>query len=145
MTVTDANVLLGRIQSEFFPRVFGASADQPLDAEVVKSAFAALAVQVSDATARELTAEHLAAGFLRIAVERMANAIKQISIQRGHDTARFALCCFGGAAGQHACQVAEALNIGTVLIHPLAGVLSAYGMGARRAARATPREHRSAS
>ncbi len=129
LTVTDANVLLGRIQSEFFPRVFGATSDQPLDAEVVKSAFAALAVQVSDATAQQLTAEHLAAGFLRIAVERMANAIKQISIQRGHDTARFALCCFGGAAGQHACQVAESLNIGTVLIHPLAGVLSAYGMG----------------
>jgi 5-oxoprolinase (ATP-hydrolysing) len=150
-TVTDANVLLGRIQPDFFPRVFGPEADQPLDAAASAAAFARLAEEVAAARGAAATGadpaaepapdegpaeagapatpEELAAGSLRIAVERMANAIKQISVQRGHDVTRFALCCFGGAAGQHACQVADALGIKSIVIHPLAGVLSAYGIG----------------
>jgi 5-oxoprolinase (ATP-hydrolysing) len=129
LTITDANVLLGRVQAEFFPRVFGAAADEPLDVDVVELRFAALAAEVEAATGTRMSAPEIATGFLKIAVERMANAIKQISVQRGFDVTRFALCCFGGAAGQHACQVADALGIKRVLIHPLAGVLSAYGMG----------------
>ncbi len=128
-TVTDANVLLGRIQPEFFPRVFGLTGDEPLDATATANAFAALAAQVTEATGAPRRADELAAGFLKIAVERMANAIKQISVQRGHDVTRFSLCCFGGAGGQHAAQVADALGVPSVLIHPLAGVLSAYGIG----------------
>jgi len=129
LTVTDANLRLGRLQPDRFPHVFGASADQPLDTAATRDAFARLARQIESETGQRLTAEAIAEGFIRIAVERMAQAIKQISIQRGYDTARFALCCFGGAAGQHACAVADALAIPTVLIHPLSGVLSAYGMG----------------
>ena len=129
LTITDANVLLGRVQPDFFPRVFGAAADEPLDVEVVESRFATLTEAVEAATGMRMSASELATGFLKIAVERMANAIKQISVQRGFDVTQFALCCFGGAAGQHACQVADALGIKRVLIHPLAGVLSAYGMG----------------
>ncbi|HEY3515580.1 MAG TPA: hydantoinase B/oxoprolinase family protein, partial [Gammaproteobacteria bacterium] len=129
LTVTDANLLLGRIQPEFFPRVFGRNADEPLDAAATTAAFAALAREIGAATGDEPRPEQIAAGFLRIAVERMANAIKRISVQRGHDITRFALCCFGGAGGQHAAQVAETLGIRRVIIHPLAGVLSAYGLG----------------
>ncbi len=129
LTVTDANLLLGRIQPDFFPRVFGRDGDEPLDTDATAAAFAALAATVAAATGAPRGADELAAGFLRIAVERMANAIKQISVQRGHDVTRFALCCFGGAGGQHAAQVADALGVRTVLIHPLAGVLSAYGIG----------------
>jgi len=129
LTVTDANLLLGRIQPEFFPRVFGRNADEPLDAAATTDAFAVLAREIGAATGAEPRPEQIAAGFLRIAVERMANAIKQISVQRGHDITRFALCCFGGAGGQHAAQVAETLGIQRVIIHPLAGVLSAYGLG----------------
>ena len=129
LTVTDANVFLGRIQPGFFPAAFGPNADEPIDAARPAREFAALAERIAGANGERIATEALAAGFLRIAVERMANAIKQISIQRGHDVTRFALSCFGGAAGQHACQVADALGIDTVLIHPLAGVLSAYGMG----------------
>jgi len=129
LTVTDANVLLGRIQPDFFPRVFGPNADLPLDADATAAVFARVADAVAAETGEQRAAEKLATGFLRIAVERMANAIKQVSVQRGHDVTRFALCCFGGAAGQHACAVADALGVRTVLIHPLAGVLSAYGMG----------------
>ena len=159
LTVTDANVFLGRIQPGFFPATFGPNSDQPIDAARPAREFAALAERIAGQrvpsgkrsvagagsangesgvaaegdVVREggerITPEALAAGFLRIAVERMSNAIKQISIQRGHDVTGFALSCFGGAAGQHACQVADALGIDTVLIHPLAGVLSAYGMG----------------
>src|SRR5688572_28088830 len=128
-TVTDANLLLGRIQPDFFPRVFGRNADEPLDAAATQAAFAALAGEIAAATGDTPRPEQLAAGYLRIAVERMANAIKQISVQRGHDITRFALCCFGGAAGQHAAQVAETLGIRRVIIHPLAGVLSAFGLG----------------
>ena len=129
LTVTDANVLLGRIQPDYFPRVFGARGDEGIDRDVVARLFAELAQTVRAHSGREVPVEQLAAGFLRIAVERMANAIKQISTQRGHDVTAFALCCFGGAAGQHACQVADALGVNQVFIHPLAGVLSAYGMG----------------
>ncbi|MGD8905796.1 MAG: hydantoinase B/oxoprolinase family protein [Gammaproteobacteria bacterium] len=129
LTVTDANLRLGRIQADFFPAVFGPNGDLPLDAPAVNTAFERLASRVAEETDRCLGAEELAEGCLRIAVERMAQAIKQISIQRGYDVAGFTLCCFGGAAGQHACDVADALGMRNVLIHPLAGVLSAYGMG----------------
>ena len=129
LTVTDANVFLGRIQPVFFPATFGPNADEAIDAARPARDFAALAERIAGEGGERIAPEALAAGYLRIAVERMANAIKQVSIQRGHDVTRFALSCFGGAAGQHACQVADALGIDTVLIHPLAGVLSAYGMG----------------
>jgi 5-oxoprolinase (ATP-hydrolysing) len=129
LTVTDANLLLGRIQPDFFPRVFGRDADEPLDIAATHAAFAALAGEIAAVTGEAAPPEQLAAGYLRIAVERMANAIKKISVQRGHDVTRFALCCFGGAAGQHAGQVAETLGIRRVIIHPLAGVLSAFGLG----------------
>ena len=129
LTVTDANVLLGRIQADYFPSVFGPGGDQEIDVEVVSRRFRRLAEEVGRQTGKEVTEDQLAAGFLRIAVERMANAIKRISTQRGHDVSRFTLCCFGGAAGQHACQVADALGVEQVFSHPLAGVLSAYGMG----------------
>jgi 5-oxoprolinase (ATP-hydrolysing) len=129
LTVTDANVLLGRIQADYFPKLFGADNDQPIDPQIVRRKFEALADSLPPSDAPPKSLEQLAAGFLRIAVERMANAIKQISVQRGHDVTAFVLSCFGGAGGQHACQVADALGIETVMIHPLAGVLSAYGMG----------------
>ncbi|NNC63768.1 MAG: hypothetical protein HKN84_03200, partial [Gammaproteobacteria bacterium] len=129
LTITDANVLLGRIQPDFFPAVFGPSGDAPINASIVAERFDALTATVNAEANELMSAEQVAAGFLHIAVERMANAIKQISIQRGHDVTRFVLSCFGGAGGQHACQVADALGIQTVMIHPLAGVLSAYGMG----------------
>jgi 5-oxoprolinase (ATP-hydrolysing) len=133
LTVTDANVLLGRIQPDFFPAVFGDTGDLPLDAAAVKTQFAALAAAVSSATssgkATVHTEESIAAGCIRVAVENMANAIKKISVQRGHDVTEYTLVCFGGAAGQHACLVADALGMQTVYIHPLAGVLSAYGIG----------------
>ena len=124
LTVTDCNVLLGKIQPQHFPQVFGPQGDQPIDTEIVRSKFDALANEVG-----MLSAEEIARGFLRIAVENMANAIKQISIARGHDVSRYTLACFGGAGGQHACLVADALGMERVMIHPLAGVLSAYGMG----------------
>jgi 5-oxoprolinase (ATP-hydrolysing) len=125
LTVTDANVMLGRIQPEHFPRVFGAGGDQPLDAGLVRERFAALAREIGTGP----TPEQVAAGFLEIAVANMANAIKKISVQRGYDVTSYALATFGGAGGQHACRVADELGMTTVLIHPLAGVLSAYGMG----------------
>jgi 5-oxoprolinase (ATP-hydrolysing) len=128
-TVTDANLRLGRIQPDFFPRVFGPAADQPLDPKQAEERFDRLAARILEETGRALDAEAVAEGSLRIAVERMAQAIKQISIQEGYDVADFSLCCFGGAGGQHACEVADALGIKSVLIHPLAGVLSAFGMG----------------
>jgi 5-oxoprolinase (ATP-hydrolysing) len=129
LTVTDANLLLGRIQAEFFPHVFGPDGDAPLDLAVVEQKFEALADEVRQATGRALPPRDLAAGFVTIAVESMANAIKNISIRRGHDVADYTLACFGGAGGQHACLVADALGMSRVLIHPLAGVLSAYGIG----------------
>ena len=145
LTVTDANIMLGRIQPAYFPTVFGESGDQPLDAGIVREQFAALAWRIGEATggpslsrgsggsaARSSTPpspEQVAAGFLEIAVANMANAIKKISVQRGYDVTQYVLATFGGAGGQHACAVADALGITRVLIHPLAGVLSAYGMG----------------
>jgi len=129
LTVTDANVLLGRVQPEYFPRVFGESGDQPLDAEVTRRRFAELAARITAATGDTRGPERVAAGFLEIAVANMANAIKKISVQRGYDVTRYALSTFGGAGGQHACAVASALGMTSVLIHPLAGALSAYGIG----------------
>jgi 5-oxoprolinase (ATP-hydrolysing) len=129
LTVTDANVFLGRIQPDFFPRVFGDSGDEPLDTEIVRRRFDALAAQVEQQTGLANSPEALAWGGLSIAIETMTNAIKQISIQRGHDLSDFTLCSFGGAAGQHVCRIAGALGIRRILIHPWAGVLSAYGMG----------------
>ena len=129
LTVTDCNLLLGRLQPEFFPAVFGSGQDQPLDGERVRLLFEQLAREMVSAGAPSSTPEQLAEAFLRIAVEHMAQAIKKISVQRGHDLARYALVCFGGAGGQHACQVADALNMREVVLHPLGGVLSAYGMG----------------
>jgi len=129
LTVTDANVLVGKIQPAHFPAIFGPYGDQPLDAAVVREKFRVLAAEVSAATGETRTAEQVAEGFLAIAVANMANAIKQVSVQKGHDATRFALQCFGGAGGQHACLVADALGMETVFIHPFAGVLSAYGMG----------------
>jgi len=129
LAVTDANVMLGRIQPEWFPRVFGPRADEPLDRAGVVARFAALAAEVCARSGRETSAEALAEGFLHIAVQNMANAIKRISVARGYDVTHYTLQCFGGAGGQHACAVADALGMSRVFVHPLAGVLSAYGMG----------------
>ncbi len=129
LTLTDCNVMLGRLHPGFFPAVFGPSGDQPLDPEAVTAAFARLADTIARETGDRRDTRAVAEGFLRIAVENMANAIKHISVQRGHDVSRTLLNCFGGAGGQHACLVAEALGMNTVLVHPLAGVLSAYGIG----------------
>ncbi len=129
LTVTDANVLVGKIQPLHFPAIFGPQGDLPLDADVVAAKFAALAHEVTKATGRPHHPRAIAESFLRIAVSNMAQAIKQISLEKGHDVADFALQCFGGAGGQHACLVADELGMDSVLIHPLAGVLSAYGMG----------------
>ncbi len=123
LTVTDCNIMLGKLQPDQFPTVFGKHADQPLDKEIVVEKFNALAQQTGN------TPEEVASGFLQIAVQSMANAIKKISVQRGYDVSDYALCSFGGAGGQHACLVADALGIKTIFLHPLAGVLSAYGMG----------------
>jgi len=129
LAITDANVLVGKIQPCHFPATFGPRADQPLDADVVRARFAALAAQVYEQTGRDLAPEALAEGFIDIAVGAMANAIKKISVARGYDVTRYALQCFGGAGGQHACRVADALGMTRIFVHPLAGVLSAYGMG----------------
>ncbi|MDH4107697.1 MAG: hydantoinase B/oxoprolinase family protein [Gammaproteobacteria bacterium] len=129
LAVTDANVLLGRIPVEHFPRVFGPRGDEPLDAECVRQRFAELAATVSAGLGSDVTPEAVADGFLAVAVEGMANAIRKITIERGDDVRDFVLCCFGGAGGQHACRVAEVLGMKRVWLHPLAGVLSAYGMG----------------
>jgi 5-oxoprolinase (ATP-hydrolysing) len=129
LTLTDCNVLLGRVQSAWFPAVFGPDGNQPLDAARVAAGFRALAREVARATGIRRTPEEIAEGCIEIAVQSMANAIKQITIGRGHDVEDYVLNAFGGAAGQHACRVADALAIAQVLIHPLAGVLSAYGIG----------------
>ncbi|MGO1562654.1 MAG: hydantoinase/oxoprolinase family protein, partial [Actinomycetaceae bacterium] len=129
LTVTDANVMLGRIRPESFPHVFGPDGDMPLDVDVVRSSFARLADEIREATGDDRTPEQVAEGFLAIAVANMAGAIKKVSIARGHDVTGYALTTFGGAGGQHACAVADALGIRTVLVPPMAGVLSALGMG----------------
>ncbi|MEX2631331.1 MAG: hydantoinase B/oxoprolinase family protein, partial [Tistlia sp.] len=129
LAVTDANVMLGRIQPEFFPAVFGPGADAPLDGEVVCRKFEALAREIHDTTGDRRSPEQVADGFRRIAVENMANAIKKISTQRGYDVTEYTLQCFGGAGGQHACDIADTLGMTRIFLHPYAGVLSAYGMG----------------
>ena len=129
LTVTDCNVILGRIQAAHFPAVFGPNGDQPLDTGVVAEGFAGLAKEIATATGTQRPAEEIAEGFLEIAVENMARAIKQVSVQRGYDVTGYALVCFGGAGGQHACRVADSLGMSRIFIHPFAGVLSAYGMG----------------
>jgi 5-oxoprolinase (ATP-hydrolysing) len=125
LAVTDANVMVGKLLPDFFPKIFGPRQNEPLDAAAVREGFAALAKDIGDGRASEQVAD----GFIKIAVENMANAIKKISVQRGYDVTRYALNCFGGAGGQHACLVADALGMTRVLIHPLSSLLSAYGMG----------------
>ena len=125
LTVTDCNVMVGKLQPEFFPQVFGINADAPLDKAVVEQKFQDLAAQIQDGR----SIEQIAAGFLAIAVDNMANAIKKISLQKGYDVSTYTLCCFGGAGGQHACLIADVLGIEQIFIHPYAGVLSAYGIG----------------
>ncbi len=129
LTVTDCNLMLGKIAPEFFPHVFGPKGDEPLDRAVVEKKFAELAAEIQRATGDKRSPCEVAEGFIHIAVENMANAIKQISIERGYDVTEYTLCCFGGAGGQHACLIADTLGMKRVYIHPLAGVLSAYGMG----------------
>ncbi|MBO0709719.1 MAG: hydantoinase B/oxoprolinase family protein [Acetobacteraceae bacterium] len=129
LTVTDANLCVGKIQPNHFPAIFGSTGEEPLDATIVAEKFAVLADQIEAATGARRDPRAVADGFLEIAVANMANAIRQVSVQKGHDVTRFALACFGGAGGQHACRVADALGMETVFIHPFAGVLSAYGMG----------------
>ncbi|NEP63368.1 MAG: 5-oxoprolinase, partial [Symploca sp. SIO2G7] len=129
LTVTDCNVMLGKLQPEFFPTVFGPEGNLPLDKAAVVEGFHTLAQQVARQTGSAQQPEAVAAGFLAIAIERMASAIKKISIQRGYDISRYTLCSFGGAGGQHACLIAEALGMQQIFLHPLAGVLSAYGIG----------------
>lgn len=129
LTVTDCNVMLGKLRPELFPSVFGPDGDQPLDESAVRAGFAAMAEAVSAATGRDTAPEVLAEGFITLAVQNMAEAIKSVSIQRGYDVSRYVLNCFGGAGGQHACLVADALGMTRVMLHPFAGVLSAFGMG----------------
>jgi len=129
LAVTDCNVMSGRIVPEFFPKVFGPNGDEPLDADVVRQKFAALAQEIHKATGDTRTPEDVAAGFRQIAIENMANAIKKISTQRGYDVTEYTLNCFGGAGGQHACDIADTLGMTSIFLHPYAGVLSAYGMG----------------
>ncbi|HEV2252006.1 MAG TPA: hydantoinase B/oxoprolinase family protein, partial [Streptosporangiaceae bacterium] len=129
LALTDANVLLGRIQPPEFPHVFGPNGDQPLDEQATRTKFEELSRQITESTGDTRGPEQVAAGFVEIAVANMANAIKKISVQRGYDVTEYLLNVFGGAGGQHACAVADALGMSTVLIHPLAGVLSAYGIG----------------
>ena len=129
LAVTDANVMVGKLIPDFFPKIFGPHQNEPLDAASVRHDFNNLAQKVSMAQVGDKTAEEIADGFIKIAVENMANAIKKISVQRGYDVTRYALNCFGGAGGQHACLVADALGMTRVLIHPFSSLLSAYGMG----------------
>jgi 5-oxoprolinase (ATP-hydrolysing) len=129
LTITDCNLMTGKLQPEIFPAVFGPRGDEPLDADIVKEKFHALAEEVAVATGQSLDPIAIAEGFLTIAVQNMANAIKQVSVARGYDVSGYTLACFGGAGGQHACLVADALGMTRIMIHPLAGVLSAYGMG----------------
>lgn len=129
LAVTDANVMVGKIQPAHFPKVFGPAADEALDRAVVVRRFTELAAQIEQATGTKRAPEEVAEGYIDIAVGAMANAIKKISVARGYDVTRYTLQCFGGAGGQHACRVADALGMDRVFVHPLAGVLSAYGMG----------------
>jgi 5-oxoprolinase (ATP-hydrolysing) len=129
LAVTDCNVILGKLQPDFFPKVFGKDGDLPLEREIVIQKFTELAQSIGQATGQPVSSEVVAQGFLEIAVEKMAMAIKKISVQRGYDVTEYVLCCFGGAGGQHACAIADVLGMTQVFIHPYAGVLSAYGIG----------------
>ena len=129
LAVTDANVMLGKIHPQYFPSVFGLDGNLPLDKDIVIQKFTQLAQNIEAVTGNTGTPEQVAAGFIAIAVENMANAIKKISLQRGYDVTQYALCCFGGAGGQVACLIADTLGMKTIFLHPYAGVLSAYGMG----------------
>ncbi|HEX8570819.1 MAG TPA: hydantoinase/oxoprolinase family protein, partial [Caulobacteraceae bacterium] len=129
LTVTDCNLVAGKIRPEHFPHVFGPGGDAPLDIDAAERRLAQVAEAIAAAGGPRMTPAEAAEGFLTIAVENMASAIKHVSIQRGYDVTRYTLACFGGAGGQHACLVADALGMRRVMIHPLAGVLSAYGMG----------------
>lgn len=129
LTVTDCNVMLGKLSPAFFPKVFGPNADEALSVETVRGKFAALATKINAATGDNRSPEEVARGFLFIAVENMANAIKKISVQRGYDVSEYVLTSFGGAGGQHACLVADSLGMKKIMLHPYAGVLSAFGMG----------------
>ncbi len=128
LTVTDCNVMLGKLNPDFFPKVFGPNSDQKLDADIVKRKFNSLAKKISSSTKKSVTPYEVAEGFLSIAIDSMSNAIKKISVQRGYDVSDYALSCFGGAGGQHACMVADKLGITKIHLHPYAGVLSAYGV-----------------
>jgi 5-oxoprolinase (ATP-hydrolysing) len=125
LTVTDCNAMVGKLQPEFFPKVFGVNADLPLNVEIVTEKFTRLTTEIGDGR----TPEQVASGFIAIAIEKMAQAIAKISLQRGYDVSEYTLCCFGGAGGQHACPIADSLGIKQIFIHPYAGVLSAYGIG----------------
>ncbi|MBA35317.1 MAG: 5-oxoprolinase [Oleispira sp.] len=129
LTITDCNVLLGKVKAEYFPECFGPKRDQGLDFEGVKKQFDELAISINQETGLHYDAEQIAQGFLTIAIENMANAVKKISLQRGYDVSNYILNAFGGAGAQHACLVAEALGMSQVYLHPFAGVLSAYGIG----------------
>ena len=129
LTVTDCNVMMGKLNPDFFPRVFGPNGNQKLDLDIVQKKFISLAKKISSITNKSVTPLVVAEGFLSIAVESMANAIKKISVQRGYDVSTYALSCFGGAGGQHACMVADKLGIKKIHLHPYAGVLSAFGIG----------------
>ncbi|MEH2233610.1 MAG: hydantoinase/oxoprolinase family protein [Nostoc sp.] len=129
LAVTDANVMLGKIHPQYFPSVFGIDGNLPLDKDIVIQKFTQLTQDIQAATLNDCTPEEVAAGFIAIAVENMANAIKKISLQRGYDVTEYVLCCFGGAGGQVACLIADTLGMKKIFIHPYAGVLSAYGMG----------------
>src|SRR5690606_24728458 len=125
LAVTDTNVMVGTLQADFFPKIFGPASNEPLDVEEVSRHYREHADRLGD----RRSPEELPGGFLKVAVENMANAIKKISVARGYDITRYCLNSFGGAGGQHACAVADSLGMTTVLIHPLSGILSAYGMG----------------
>ncbi len=129
LTITDCNVMTGKLQPDMFPCVFGETGGQPIDASQVRIKFAELAETIRQQTGDDRSPEEVASGFLAVAVGNMSNAIKKISVQRGHDVTRYTLCCFGGAGGQHACMVADALGMSKILVHEFSGILSAYGMG----------------
>ena len=129
LTLTDCNLMLGRIQPRYFPMLFGSDGKQSLDLDIVEKKFHTLTEDINLSRGENRSQHEVAAGFLTVAVNNMAQAIKKISVQRGYDLSRYTLCCFGGAGGQHACQVADMLGIKRILMHPLASVLSAYGMG----------------
>jgi len=129
LTITDCNVMLGKLSPDFFPNVFGPKANQALDVDIVRQKFQQLTDEINQSTGEDTTAEKVAEGFLSIAIEGMSNAIKKISVEKGYDVSEYTLCCFGGAGAQHACLVADKLNMRRIHLHPFAGVLSAFGIG----------------